>query len=99
MAKRKSTNNNIQCITHKTKDRVKRTPLKTGGENRRVTSVTTLYTVANLCVEIEENYISLSHRIMRVFDVSGHYKTIEFPHFQLNTLKKRSKVRCDGYGF
>jgi len=34
MAKRKRqrTNNDLQNITHKTKDRVTRTPLKTGGE-------------------------------------------------------------------
>jgi hypothetical protein len=31
MAKRKRTNANMQNITHKTKDRVTRTPLKTGG--------------------------------------------------------------------
>jgi hypothetical protein len=42
MAKRKGTNNDLQNITHKTKDvRVIRTPLKTGGERRcyvRITS-------------------------------------------------------------
>jgi len=32
MAKRKSTNNDLQNITIKTKDRVTRTPLSTGGE-------------------------------------------------------------------
>jgi len=32
MAKRKRTNNDLQNTTHKTKDRVTRTPLKTGGE-------------------------------------------------------------------
>jgi len=32
MARRKRTNNNLQNITHKTKYRVTRTPLKTGGE-------------------------------------------------------------------
>ena len=32
MTKRKSTNNDPQNVTHKTKDRVTRTPLKTGGE-------------------------------------------------------------------
>ena len=39
--KDKSTNNNLQNITHKTKDRVTRTPLKPGGElmcSRRVSS-------------------------------------------------------------
>ena len=30
MAKRKMTNTDLQNITHKTKDRVTRTPLKTG---------------------------------------------------------------------
>ena len=30
----KRTNNNLQNTTHKTKDRVTRTPLKTGGELR-----------------------------------------------------------------
>jgi len=34
MAKRKSTNNDLQNITHKTKDRVTRTPLNTRGELR-----------------------------------------------------------------
>ena len=37
MAKRKrtkGTNNDLQNITHKTKDRVTQTPLKTGGELR-----------------------------------------------------------------
>jgi len=34
MAKRKRTNNDLQNITHKTKDRVKRTPLITGVELR-----------------------------------------------------------------
>jgi hypothetical protein len=33
--KDKRTNNDLQNSTHKTKDRVKRTPLKTGGELRR----------------------------------------------------------------
>jgi hypothetical protein len=32
--KDKSTNNDLLNITHKTKDRVTRTPLKTGGERR-----------------------------------------------------------------
>ena len=32
--KEKKTNNDLQNITHKTKDRVTRTPLKTGGELR-----------------------------------------------------------------
>ena len=38
MAKRKKdkrANNDLQNITHKTKDQVKRTPLKTGGELRK----------------------------------------------------------------
>ena len=34
MAKRKSTNNDLQNITQKTRDRVTRTTLKTGGESR-----------------------------------------------------------------
>ena len=34
MKKSKRTNNNLQKITHKTKDRVTRTTLKTGGELR-----------------------------------------------------------------
>jgi hypothetical protein len=34
MAKRKRTNNDLQNITHKTKDQVARTPLKTGAELR-----------------------------------------------------------------
>ena len=34
MAKRKRTNNDLQNITHKTKDRVTGTSLKTGGELR-----------------------------------------------------------------
>jgi hypothetical protein len=34
MAKRKRTNNDLQNITHKTKDQVRRTPLKTRGEVR-----------------------------------------------------------------
>ena len=34
MAKRKRTNNDLQNSTHKSKDRVTRTPLKTGGELR-----------------------------------------------------------------
>ena len=34
MDKRKRTNNDLQNITHKTKDRVRRTPLKTRGEVR-----------------------------------------------------------------
>jgi hypothetical protein len=34
MAKRKRTNNDIQNITKKTKDRATRTPLKTGDELR-----------------------------------------------------------------
>jgi len=34
MAKRKGTNNDLQKTTQKTKDRVTRTPLKTGGEFR-----------------------------------------------------------------
>jgi len=32
--KDKRTNNNLQNITHKSKDRITRTPLKTGGEHR-----------------------------------------------------------------
>jgi hypothetical protein len=32
MAKGTKTNNDIQNVTHKTKDRETRTPLKTGGE-------------------------------------------------------------------
>jgi hypothetical protein len=32
MAKRKRTNNDLQNISHKSKDRITRTPLKTGGE-------------------------------------------------------------------
>jgi len=39
MAKRKRTNNDLQNITHKTKDRVTRTPLKTRGELRCSRSV------------------------------------------------------------
>jgi hypothetical protein len=34
MAKRKRTNNDLQNITQKTKDRVTRTPLTTGGEHQ-----------------------------------------------------------------
>jgi hypothetical protein len=34
MTKRKRTNNDLQDITHKTKDRVRQTPLKTVGELR-----------------------------------------------------------------
>ena len=36
--KNKTTNNDLQNITHKTKDRVTRTPLKTGGELWKVNS-------------------------------------------------------------
>jgi len=39
IAKRKRTNNDLQNITHKTKDRLTRTPLKPGGEFRRFGSV------------------------------------------------------------
>jgi hypothetical protein len=38
MAKRKSTNNDLQSITHQTKDRVTRTPLKSGVCTGRVGS-------------------------------------------------------------
>jgi len=34
MAKRKRTNNDLQNFTHKAKDQVTRTPLKTGGKHR-----------------------------------------------------------------
>ena len=42
MAKRKRTNNDLQNITQKTKDRATQTPLKTGGE---FGCISILYTV------------------------------------------------------
>jgi hypothetical protein len=40
MAKRKRTNNDLQNITHKTKDQVARTPLKQGVNSGMVTAKT-----------------------------------------------------------
>jgi hypothetical protein len=40
MAKKKSTNNNLQNITHKTKDQVTRTPLKTNNNLQNITHKT-----------------------------------------------------------
>jgi len=48
MTKRKRKNNDLQNITYKTKDRVTRTPLKTGGDfswflNCYITETTTIW--------------------------------------------------------
>ena len=89
MVKRKSTNNDLQNITHKTKDRVTRTPLKTGAEIRcfaRVSSGT------------HRNDLKMNIIFYFIYSLKNKNKCRNFQIFNLNikniTLTFSEEVLC-----
>ena len=101
MVKRKSTKGQKRSTkhTHKTKDRVTRTPRKTGGEHRCSGRVTSSYSTSGTrCVNIAvfmyvytsvkhtSHMVSLNSNTTDISSGAGHVYLSDAPKFTLNVL-------------
>jgi hypothetical protein len=94
MVKRKSTNNDLQNITHKTKDRVTRTPLKTGAEIRCFARVSSSCSTSGT----HRNDLKMNIIFYFIYSLKNKNKCRNFQIFNLNikniTLTFSEEVLC-----
>ena len=94
MVKRKSTNNNLPNITHKTKDRVTRTPLKTGAEIRCFARVSSSCSTSGT----HRNDLKMNIIFYFIYSLKNKNKCRNFQIFNLNikniTLTFSEEVLC-----